>query len=158
MSSQPEAPAARAIGCVVADDHPAILDAVCRLLEAEPGFELLGRAANGESALQLIASRRPHVALLDIRMAGMGGIDVATKLATTDPEVAVVLFTAHADRALLIGALDAGVRGFILKDAPLEELLRAVRLVAGGGRREAGATSTRRWPPTSPDPCAGRRP
>jgi DNA-binding NarL/FixJ family response regulator len=130
---QPEGLTPRALGCIVADDHPAILDSVCRLLESEPGFELLGRAADGESALRLIVSERPHVALLDIRMAGMGGIEVATKLATAAPEVAVVLFTAHADRALLLGALDAGARGFILKDAPLEELLRAVRLVAGGG-------------------------
>jgi DNA-binding NarL/FixJ family response regulator len=129
---QPDDLTSRGIGCVVADDHPAILDAVCRLLEAEPGFELLGRAADGQTALELITSRRPHVALLDIRMSGMGGIDIATKLATAAPEVSVVLFTAHADRALLLGALDASVRGFILKDAPLEELLRAVRLVAGG--------------------------
>jgi DNA-binding NarL/FixJ family response regulator len=125
--------AVRTIGCIVADDHPAILDSVCRLLEGEAGFELLGRAADGESAYQLIIDQPPQVALLDIRMSRMGGIEVAAKLAATAPEVAVVLFTAHADRALLLGALDAGVRGFILKDAPLEELLRAIRLVAAGG-------------------------
>jgi two-component system response regulator DesR len=121
------------IRCIVADDHPAILDAVSRFLEGEPGFELVGRARDGEGALRLIEEQEPRIALLDIRMPGIGGIDIAAKLAAGSSTVSVVLFTAYPERALLLAALDVGVRGFILKEAPLDELLRAIRIVAAGG-------------------------
>ena len=121
------------IRCIVADDHPAILDAVSRFLEGEAGFELAGRAADGEGALRLIEEQNPQIALLDIRMPGIGGIDIAAKLTAASSPVSVVLFTAYPERALLLAALDVGVRGFILKEAPLDELLRAIRIVAGGG-------------------------
>ncbi len=122
-----------AIHVVVADDHPAILDAVSRFLESERGFELVGRAGNGEEALELIAETKPEIALLDIRMPGLGGIDVAARLQATASATAVVLYTAYPERALLLAALDAGVGGFILKEAPLDEMVRALRIVAGGG-------------------------
>jgi DNA-binding NarL/FixJ family response regulator len=125
--------ASTVIRCVVADDHPAILDAVSRFLESERGFELVGRANDGESVLRLIDEEKPEIALLDIRMPGIGGIDIAAKLAVEKSPTSVVLYTAYPERALLLAALDAGVRGFILKEAPLDELLRAIRIVAGGG-------------------------
>ena len=124
------AAASTPIRCIVADDHPAILDAVCRFLESESGFELAGRANDGEGALRLIDEHEPQIALLDIRMPGIGGIDIAAKLAAMSSPVSVVLFTAYPERALLLAALDVGVRGFILKEAPLDELLRALRIVA----------------------------
>ena len=93
----------------------------------------VGRANDGERVLQLIDEHAPQIALLDIRMPGIGGIDIAAKLASKHSETAVVLYTAYPERALLLAALDAGVRGFILKEAPLDELLRAIRIVAGGG-------------------------
>ncbi|HEY3612088.1 MAG TPA: response regulator transcription factor [Gaiellales bacterium] len=125
--------ASTAIRCVVADDHPAILDAVSRFLESENGFELVGRANDGETVLGLIDEKAPEIALLDIRMPGIGGIDIAAKLAHKRSATSVVLYTAYPERALLLAALDVGVRGFILKEAPLDELLRAIRIVAGGG-------------------------
>jgi DNA-binding NarL/FixJ family response regulator len=130
MSSQHGHPVIR---CVVADDHPAILDAVSRFLESEGGFELVGRANDGERVLELIDELKPEIALLDIRMPGIGGIDIAVKLASKHSSTSVVLYTAYPERALLLAALDAGVRGFILKEAPLDELLRAIRIVAAGG-------------------------
>jgi DNA-binding NarL/FixJ family response regulator len=125
--------AAGPVRCVVADDHPAILDAVSRFLEAERGFQLLGSAGDGEGALQLIEELAPDIALLDIRMPGFGGIEIASKLAAADSATSVVLFTAFPERALLLAALDVGVRGFILKEAPLDELARALRIVVSGG-------------------------
>ena len=125
--------ASTAIRIIVADDHPAILDAVTRFLESERGFELVGRAGDGQEALQLIEEAKPEIALLDIRMPGLGGIDIAARLNKLSRETSVVLYTAYPERALLLASLDAGVRGFILKEAPLEELLRALRIVAGGG-------------------------
>jgi len=124
--------ASTAIRIIVADDHPAILDAVTRFLESERGFELVGRAGDGEEALQVIEETKPEIALLDIRMPGFGGIEIAAKLAASPATTSVVLFTAYPERALLLAALDVGVRGFILKEAPLDELARALRIVAGG--------------------------
>jgi DNA-binding NarL/FixJ family response regulator len=120
------------ISAIVADDHPALLAAVCEVL-AENGMDVVGRAANGHEALSKIETRKPTVALMDIRMPGLGGIAVAEQLRRSTPDTRVVLYTGYGDQALLADALDAGVRGFVLKDSPLPDLVRAVRSVAQGG-------------------------
>jgi len=119
------------ITIVVADDHPAMLSAVSDVLERS-GFELLGRARDGGEALALIEAHRPMVALVDVRMPRLSGIEVAEQAATTAPETAIVFYTAFGDRALLSEALDVGARGFVLKEAPLVDLVRAVERVAAG--------------------------
>jgi DNA-binding NarL/FixJ family response regulator len=119
------------ITCLVADDHPAVVEAVADVL-GENGIEVAGRARDGSDALEQIELRKPQVAILDLRMPGMSGIEVARHLARTAPETAVILYTAFGDRALLTEALDAGARGFVLKEAPLAEVVRAVELVASG--------------------------
>jgi DNA-binding NarL/FixJ family response regulator len=121
------------IRCVVADDHPAVLDAVVRVLESEEDVDVVGRSRDGEHALRLLIQEQPRVALLDIRMPGLGGIDVARRLAEVDSPTSVILYTGYGDRGLLLEALDIGVRGFLLKEAPLDDLVRAIRIVAGGG-------------------------
>jgi DNA-binding NarL/FixJ family response regulator len=121
------------IRCVVADDHPAIVDAVTRYLEQEDGVELVGTADGGARALELIETRKPDVALLDVRMPGLGGVEIARRLCAAGSNVCVILYTAHAEQALLLEALDAGARGFLLKEAPLADLARAIRLVSSGG-------------------------
>ncbi len=120
------------VTAVVADDHPALLASVCDVL-IESGIEVVGRATNGPEALAKIETRRPAVALVDIRMPGLSGIDVAERAQRSAAETAVVLYTGYGDQALLADALDAGVRGFVLKDAPLQDLVRAVEVVARGG-------------------------
>jgi len=119
------------VTCLVADDHPAVLEAVGGHLEAA-GVRVAGRAQDGHEALAKIGSLRPQIALLDLRMPGPGGIEIARQAARDNPETAVVLYTGYGDRALLTEALDAGVRGFVLKEAPLEDLVRAIRAVARG--------------------------
>jgi DNA-binding NarL/FixJ family response regulator len=121
-----------AITCVVADDHPAVLDAVSEYLRNR-GVEVVGSAGDGEEALEKIEQRAPSVALVDIRMPRLGGIEVTRRVKRSTPGTAVVLYTGYGDRALLTEALDAGVRGFVLKEAPLDDLLRAVNTVAAGG-------------------------
>lgn len=121
------------VTCLVADDHPAVLDAVCEFLGSS-GIEIVGRAADGEEALEKLETRKPHVALVDLRMPRLGGIEVAKQAGRSTPETAVILYTGYGDRALLTEALDAGVRGFVLKEAPMEDLLRAVRAIAAGGQ------------------------
>ena len=118
--------------CVVADDHPAVLASVSRYLDAV-GVHVVGRARNGDEAVALVESKRPTLALLDLRMPRLGGAAVARHIARTTPETASIAYSGFADRALLTESLDAGARGFVLKDAPLEALLRALETVASGG-------------------------
>ena len=117
--------------CLVADDHPAVVEAVSDVL-AEHGIEVVGRARDGREALELIEEAKPDVALLDLRMPGLSGIEVARLVGKSAPDTAVILYTAFGDRALLTEAMDAGARGFVLKEAPLAEVVRAVELVAAG--------------------------
>jgi DNA-binding NarL/FixJ family response regulator len=116
---------------LVADDHPAVVEAVSDVL-TEHGIEVAGRARDGNDALEQIELRKPTVAILDLRMPGQSGIEVARLVARSTPDTAVILYTAFGDRALLTEALDAGARGFVLKEAPLAEVVRAVELVASG--------------------------
>ena len=120
------------ITCVVADDHPAVLEAVAEFL-VQGGSELGGRARDGAEALEKIEQRKPQVALVDVRMPKLGGIELTRRAQRSAPETAILLYTGYGDRALLTEALDAGVRGFVLKEAPMDDLLRAVQSVAVGG-------------------------
>jgi DNA-binding NarL/FixJ family response regulator len=119
------------ITCVVADDHPAMLASVADLL-GRSGFDVVGRARDGAEAVTLIESTKPQVALVDVRMPRLSGIEVAERAATISPETSIVFYTAFGDRALLSEALDVGARGFVLKEAPLVDLVRAVERVAAG--------------------------
>ena len=121
-----------AVTCVVADDHPAMISALVDVL-AGSGISVVGRARDGADALAKIEARRPTVAVVDLRMPRLGGIEVARRVAASTRETAVILYTAYGERALLTEALDAGARGFVLKEAPLADLIRAVELVARGG-------------------------
>ncbi|MGZ8692233.1 MAG: response regulator [Gaiellaceae bacterium] len=127
----PEPTRSETVRAVVADDHPAVLRSVCDVL-IDAGVDVVGRASNGEEAAAKIEATRPTVAVVDVRMPRLTGIEIAAQVSRTTPETAVILYTAYGDRALLSEALDAGVRGFVLKEAPLQDLTRAVDMVAGG--------------------------
>jgi DNA-binding NarL/FixJ family response regulator len=116
---------------VVADDHPAMLTAVAETLE-RAGFTVVGRAGDGRAAVDAIERERPDVAVLDVQMPHVSGIDVARTVSADAPGTAFVFYTAFGDRASLADALEVGARGFVLKDAPLQDLVRAVERVAGG--------------------------
>jgi two-component system, cell cycle sensor histidine kinase and response regulator CckA len=120
------------VTCVVADDHPTVLEAVCRSLR-ERGIRVLAGAANGQQALEEIGRYRPDVALLDVRMPGLGGIEAARHIHDLAPQTRLLLYTGNADAELTDKALRSGAHGLILKDAPLGELARAVQIVAAGG-------------------------
>jgi DNA-binding NarL/FixJ family response regulator len=118
------------ITVLIADDHPAVLEAVASYLQAN-GIDVVGRAQDGEEAIELIERRLPQVAVVDVRMPKLGGIEVARRL-RGHSETQLVLFSGYGDRALLLEALDAGVRGFVLKEAPLDDLVRAVNALVAG--------------------------
>jgi DNA-binding NarL/FixJ family response regulator len=116
------------IRCVIADDHPAVLDSLSRML-ARLSVEVVALARDGEEAVRAIEQHKPHVAVVDVRMPRMSGIAVARRVAQ---HTAIVLYTGYTDRTLLVEALDAGVRGFVLKEAPLADVFRAIETVAQG--------------------------
>ena len=122
---------AAGVTVVVADDHPAMLASIVEIL-GRNGFDVVGEAADGQQALALIESTRPRLALIDVRMPRLSGVEVAVRAAAVAPETAIVFYTAFGDRALLSEALDAGVRGFVLKEAPLADLVRALERVVAG--------------------------
>jgi DNA-binding NarL/FixJ family response regulator len=117
---------------LIADDHPAMVEAVADVL-TEHGYAIVGRARDGQEALQKIEAQRPSIALIDLRMPRMGGIELARRAASAAPETAIILYTGYGERALLLEAMDAGARGFLLKEAPLVDLIRAIEIVAAGG-------------------------
>jgi DNA-binding NarL/FixJ family response regulator len=119
--------------CLIADDHPAIVDAVARYLEDAEPIELVGRARDGAQALRLIHELTPDVAILDVRMPALSGIEIARRLWEEKAKTVVILYTAATERSVVLEALDAGARGFLLKEAPLDDLLRAISMVCGGG-------------------------
>jgi DNA-binding NarL/FixJ family response regulator len=131
--ARPDERGERVLRVLVADDHPAIIDAVATFLADEDDVELVARASDGEEALALIERRSPDVAVLDIRMPRFGGIEILRKLADVEAPPPVVLYTGYPERNLLLDSLDAGARAFLRKEAPLADLLRAIRTVAAGG-------------------------
>ena len=118
---------------VLADDHPIVLDGLRNLIRAEPDFELVGEAASGLSALKIIREQHPDVAVLDISMPELNGIVLCRRLAGEMPALRLLVLTLHEDRAYLNQALEAGVRGYVLKRSAVENLVQAIRAVMVGG-------------------------
>jgi DNA-binding NarL/FixJ family response regulator len=96
------------------------------------GVDVVGRASDGQDALEQIEAKQPRVALVDVRMPRLSGIELAKRAVVVAPNTSIVFYTAYGDRALLSEALDVGARGFVLKEAPLPDLVRAVERVAAG--------------------------
>jgi DNA-binding NarL/FixJ family response regulator len=117
---------------VLADDHPIVLDGLRNLVAAETDFELVGEAASGLAALKVIRENRPDVAVLDISMPEINGIVLSRKLMTEMPGLRILVLTLHEDRAYLNQALEAGVRGYVLKRSAVENLVQAIRTVIKG--------------------------
>jgi DNA-binding NarL/FixJ family response regulator len=122
---------AQGLTCIVADDHPVVGEAIRGVLESH-GVEVLAVMATGESALRGIANERPLIALVDMGLPDVDGAEVARRAGRVSPETAVIVFTGRSDFAVLTEALDAGARGFVLKEAPLPDLVRAIEMVAQG--------------------------
>jgi len=118
---------------VLADDHPIVLDGLRNLIRAEADFELVGEAASGLAALRVIRDKRPDVAVLDISMPELNGIVLSRRLVAEIPELSVLVLTLHEDRAYLNQAMEAGVRGYVLKRSAVENLVHAIRAVTVGG-------------------------
>jgi DNA-binding NarL/FixJ family response regulator len=117
---------------VLADDQEMVRAGLRMLVDFQPDLEVVGEAADGLEAVDVVARTRPDVVLMDVRMPRCDGIEAARRVLAADPGVAVVVLTTFDEDASLAEALKAGVSGFLLKTAPPEQLLHAVRTVAAG--------------------------
>ncbi|MGQ9477385.1 MAG: response regulator transcription factor [Candidatus Bipolaricaulia bacterium] len=118
---------------LLADDHALVRQGLRALLEREPGIEVIAEAGDGYLALELAESLRPEVAVLDIAMPRLNGLEAARRLASLAPTVRVILLSMYQDPGYIRAALRAGVRGYLLKEEAAEELVSAVHRVAQGG-------------------------
>jgi DNA-binding NarL/FixJ family response regulator len=120
------------ITCLIVDDHEVVREGLRLSLSRASHIRVIGEAADGASAVALAERRRPDVVIMDVRMPGMDGLE-ATKILTDKlPETAVLIFTAYSERSLLGRGLESGAKGYILKEAPHQTLLRAIEKVAAG--------------------------
>jgi DNA-binding NarL/FixJ family response regulator len=122
----------REITCLIVDDHEVVRDGIRISLANAPHIRIVGEASDGEAAVALAERRHPNVVIMDVRMPGMDGLE-ATKLVTEKaPGSNVLIFTAYSERSLLGRGLESGAKGYILKEAPRETLVRAIEKVSLG--------------------------
>ena len=122
------------ITCLIADDHEVVREGLRLSLSRSPHIRVIGEAADGAGAVALAERRRPTVVIMDIRMPGMDGLEATKILTQRLPDTAVLIFTAYSERSLLGRGLESGAKGYILKEAPHQTLLRAIeKVVAGEG-------------------------
>jgi DNA-binding NarL/FixJ family response regulator len=129
MTARPASP----LRVFLADDHPLVLQGIKSFLFADDGLELVGEARDGLTALRLAVELEPDVAILDLSMPGLNGIEIAGRLLDACPLCRVLILTVHEDAAYLRQLLDLGVAGYVLKRSATEELHRAIYAVTSGG-------------------------
>lgn len=117
---------------LIVDDHPIVRDGLRGAFAGSPEFEVVGEAGNGAEALDLVAELKPGLVLMDLRMPVMDGVTAIQRLGESAPEVRVLVLTTFDTDNDVLPAIEAGATGYLLKDAPTEELLRAARVAARG--------------------------
>jgi DNA-binding NarL/FixJ family response regulator len=120
------------IRIVIADDHAVVREGTRTLLEREADMELVGEAGDGEKALELIAKLKPDVAILDINMPRLNGIEVTRRVKSISPQTAILILTIYDNDQYIFSLLEAGAAGYLLKEAPTAELIKAVRSIYAG--------------------------
>ena len=133
------------IRILIAEDQTLVLGALSALLRLEPDFDVVGGAADGRAALALCEQLVPDIVLTDIEMPHMSGLELAQGLAQRKLACRVVVVTTFARSGYLRRAMEAGVRGYLLKDAPVDALAAAIRVVHGGGRAIAPELALESW-------------
>ncbi len=121
------------ITCLIVDDHEVVREGLRLSLSRAPHIRVIGEAADGETAVALVERRKPNVVIMDVRMPGMDGLEATRLIVKQTPGTAILIFTAFSERALLDRALDSGAKGYILKEAAHDDLLRAIDRIGSGG-------------------------
>jgi DNA-binding NarL/FixJ family response regulator len=120
------------ITVLIADDHEVVREGLRLALLRSSHVRVVGEAPDGETAVALAERRRPDVVIMDLRMPQMDGIEATEEIVSRVPDTSVLVFTAYSERALLQRGLESGARGYVLKEAAHETLLKAIEKVAGG--------------------------
>ena len=131
------------IRILIVDDHPVVRDGLRGMLSGLAEFEVTGEAADGAQAVERSAALAPQVVLMDLRMPGMDGVEAITRIRARQPGVHALVLTTYDSDADILRAIEAGATGYILKDAPREELYRAIRATAQGQTYLSPAVATR---------------
>jgi two-component system, NarL family, response regulator NreC len=120
------------IRILLADDHTVIRKGLCLLLESHPGFQIVAEAADGRQAVALAEQHTPEVAVLDVAMPMLNGIEAARQISAKLPQTAIVFLSMHSDEGYVLKALKAGARGYLLKDSAEYDLINAIKAVSEG--------------------------
>jgi two-component system, NarL family, response regulator len=120
------------IRVLIADDHPTVRDGLAFAIGMQPDMTVVAEAADGKEAVQLFRERKPDVVLLDLRMPGMDGLEALKSIRSESPDVRALVFTTYDGDEDIYRSLQAGAKGYLLKDSPRQETLRAIRAVAAG--------------------------
>lgn len=122
----------KSIRIVIADDHTVVRKGLRLLLESQPGFQVVGDAADGREAVALAEQLTPDVVVMDVAMPALNGIEAARQISAKSPHTAVVFLSMHSDEGYVLRALKAGARAYLLKDSAEYDLINAVRAVKEG--------------------------
>ena len=125
-------PTSKRIRVIIADDHPIVRTGLRLMLQMRDTFELVGEAENGAMAVSLVQEHQPDVVLMDLRMPETDGLSALKKIRSQYPQIAVLILTTYNEDDLIMQALRAGARGYLLKDADVEILLRSIERAALG--------------------------
>ena len=131
------------IRLLIADDHPVVRDGLSGMFSGDDGFEVIGEAANGAQAVTLACALEPDVILMDLRMPEMDGVAAIAELARRKVAARVLVLTTYDTDSDVVRAVEAGATGYLLKDSPREDLLRAVRAAARGEAALSPSVATR---------------
>jgi len=120
------------IRLLIVDNHTLFRQGLVSLLQSEPGYDVIGEASSGEEALQLVPRLGPDVILMDVKMPGIGGVEATRRLMEADPGERILMLTVSEEEENLVAAIQAGARGYLLKNADAAELLEAIQHVYAG--------------------------
>lgn len=123
----------RSIRILIADDHPVVRDGLAAMLSTQADFEIVGEAGTGAEAVSEAVRLSPDVLLMDLEMPGMDGVEAISRTREYDGHIQVVVLTAFDTDERIVGAVEAGAQGYLLKGAPREQIFEAIRIVSAGG-------------------------